>query len=65
MVIHLQPLDEVSSEVLFLRKAGLANCSLQFRDKMNSILRRCDGIPLVIVSVATHMCQHGATREDC
>ncbi|TVU41765.1 hypothetical protein EJB05_15312, partial [Eragrostis curvula] len=53
-VHQMKPLEFEDSKSLFLsRTFGLKNCPPELEDVMNNILKRCGGIPLAIVSIAS------------
>lgn len=65
-IIHeLQPLSIVDSEKLFYYKVFQEDgCPPELRDISNKVLKRCDGLPLAIVTIASVFANRQTQTED-
>lgn len=60
-IYHMKRLSLEDSEKLFVRRAfGPTNtsCPEELKDAMNNILKKCDGLPLAIVSIGSLLARY-------
>lgn len=62
----LEPLDAAHSESLFLSRifGSEGRCPLHLKEASDKILKRCGGLPLAIVTVASLLATKGITKEE-
>ncbi|EAY83059.1 hypothetical protein OsI_38279 [Oryza sativa Indica Group] len=65
MVYKMQPLDEVNSRSLFFKRlfASEDGFTEQYRKISEDMLRKCKGVPLAIISIASLLASHGMNVE--
>ncbi|KAJ1270044.1 hypothetical protein BS78_06G024300 [Paspalum vaginatum] len=65
-VYQMRPLDIKDSKRLFLKRTfnHEDNCPLELKDITDDILRKCDGLPLAIVNIASLLATKPTSKQD-
>ncbi|CAL4994777.1 unnamed protein product [Urochloa decumbens] len=65
-VCEMKPLSDVDAEKLFLRRifGSEDQCPIHLKEISNDILRKCGGLPLAIVSLASLLACKSQTKEQ-
>ncbi|OEL30039.1 Disease resistance protein RPM1 [Dichanthelium oligosanthes] len=65
-VYHMKPLDSNDSKRLFLKRtfSHEDNCPSELKDITDDILRKCDGLPLAIVNIASLLATKETSKQE-
>lgn len=65
-VYQIKPLSATHSKSLFFKRAfgSEDGCPLQLRDVSDGILKKCGGLPLAIITLASLLANKASTREE-
>jgi hypothetical protein len=65
LIIRMLPLDYAASKALFLTTIyGENRCPEEFQGHLPAILKKCDGLPLPILKIASHILRRGPTQME-
>jgi disease resistance protein RPM1 len=68
LVHHMEPLKQADSEKLFVKRVfgsmgGSGTCPDELKYFMDKILKKCGGLPLAIVSIASLLARYNSTES--
>uniref|UniRef100_A0ACD5TTK5 Uncharacterized protein n=1 Tax=Avena sativa TaxID=4498 RepID=A0ACD5TTK5_AVESA len=63
-VHHMEALELEASQKLFVKKVfGSRDCPTELKNSMDKILKKCGGLPLAIVSIASLLASHNSVES--